>query len=75
MAVLINLYSKKQKSVIKLLNLQNDCKSMNYQAVGYTRRGKELSGVLQRSDIDNENIVADGLPVSIFFPAFRGLVA
>ena len=34
---------------------------------------KSSQGVLQRSDIDNENIVADGLPVSIFFPPLEVL--
>ena len=34
---------------------------------------KSSQGVLQRSDIDNENIVADALPVSIFFPPLKVL--
>ena len=34
---------------------------------------KSSQGVLQRSDIDNENIVADGLPVSIFSPPLEVL--
>ena len=34
---------------------------------------KSSQGVLQQSDIDNENIVADGLPVSIFSPPLEVL--